>query len=148
MTHTMDQPSSRSIAVTAGVIVRDGRVLVCQRPPGSRHPGKWEFPGGKLEPGESLVACMRRELQEELGIDAEVGRLLWQAGHQYSGGDPIELMFFLIPRFTGVVSNREFAAIEWITVAALSQVDFLEGDREFVAALASGRVDLGPHQET
>ena len=130
------------IHVTAGVIARGGRVLVCQRPPGGHHPDKWEFPGGKLEPGEDLAACMRRELAEELDIEATVGPVLWETHHQYPNRNPIELTFFLIPQYERVIANRVFAAIAWLPLADLPSVDFLDGDREFVAQLASGRVRL------
>ena len=130
------------IEVTAGVIPHDGRVLVCQRPPGGHHPGKWEFPGGKLEPGEYLAACMRRELEEELGIEATVGPVLWQTRHQYPNRSPIELTFFLIPHYERAIANRVFAATEWVLIDGLASVDFLDGDREFLAQLASGRVRL------
>jgi mutator protein MutT len=130
------------LQVTAGVIAHDGRVLVCQRPLGGDHPGKWEFPGGKVEPGEDLAACIRRELQEELGIDATVGRALWQSHHHYPGRDPIVLTFFLIPHYERVPTNRVFAAMAWVRVGDLPSIDLLDGDREFVAQLASGRVRL------
>jgi len=130
------------LQVTAGVLLRDRTVLVCQRPPGGHHPGKWEFPGGKREAGESLEACMHRELREELDIDAEVGRLLWRTQHQYPGRDRIALTFFLIPRYSGTLINRVFAAIGWVGIDDLSAVDLLDGDREFVAQLVAGTVRL------
>ena len=130
------------IQVTAGVIARDGCVLVCQRLPGGHHPGKWEFPGGKLEPGEDLAACMRRELEEELGIDATVGPVLWTTRYQYPERDPIELTFFRIPWYAGTLANRAFAVIKWMPVVDLTTMDFLEGDKEFVAELMSKRVRL------
>src|SRR6185369_13031126 len=97
--------------VAAGVIVRDDRVLVCQRPPGGHHPGKWEFPGRKVEPGEELTAGMRRELDEELGIDAVVGRVLWRTRHHYAQREPIEITFFCIPSYSDTLTNRVFAGI-------------------------------------
>src|SRR5262245_56763078 len=89
------------IQVTAGVIAHDDTLLVCQRRPTGYHPNRWEFPGGKVDPGESLAAGMRRELTEELGIDAVVGRLLWRTEHQYAGRGPLALTFFAIPQYTG-----------------------------------------------
>src|SRR5438105_3757328 len=130
------------IHVTAGIISRDGCVLACQRAAGGWHPGKWEFPGGKIEPGESLEGCMRRELLEELGIEARVGRNLWQTRHRYPDRDLIALTFFLIPEYAGRLTNRVFAAIEWVPMHTLASVDFLDADREFVAALGSGRVPI------
>jgi 8-oxo-dGTP diphosphatase len=130
------------VQVTAGVIVRDGMILVCQRPPGGQHPGKWEFPGGKVEPRESLEECLRRELQEELGIEAAVGRLLWTTRHQYPGRDPFALSFFLVPQYGGTPRNLAFAEIRWRPIEELDELDFLEGDREFIAALSAGHVQL------
>lgn len=131
-----------AIAVTAGVIVRGDRVLICQRAPGGHHPGKWEFPGGKREAGEDLPACLRRELQEELGIEATVGPVLWTTRHRYPGRDVIELTFFHVPAYTGPVTNRQFAAVAWVRPVDLAAVDFLDGDRAFVGHLVSGRIRL------
>lgn len=131
------------IQVTAGVIARAGMVLVCQRPAGGDHPGKWEFPGGKVESGESLEGGVRRELQEELGIEADVGEVLWRTVHQYPGRAPFVLSFFAIRQYRGTISNRCFADIRWVSVAELDTLDFLEGDREFIALLQSGRVAAG-----
>ena len=128
------------IQVTAGVIARAGTVLVCQRLAGGHHPGKWEFPGGKVEPGESIEGAMCRELQEELGIRAEVGVVLWHTEHQYPGRDPFVLTFFAVPQYRGTISNRCFADVRWVAVGELGILDFLEGDREFIAQLQSGRV--------
>ena len=130
------------LQVTAGVIARDDTVLVCQRPPGGYHAGQWEFPGGKVDPGESLALGMRRELTEELGIDAVVGRVLWRTVHQYPGRDRLRLTFFAIPRYTGTVTNRCFAALRWVPIGALVEIDFLEADREFVRALSRREVRL------
>ena len=138
--------SERVVEVTAGVLTCAGRVLACQRPAGGYHPGKWEFPGGKVEAGESLGECMQRELQEELGIDATVGRLLWRTRHQYRGREPIFLSFFHIAQYRGTVTNRAFAALRWVTVAELSTLDFLDGDREFITQLATGAVRLDAAQ--
>lgn len=128
-----------AILVTAGVIRREGRILVCQRRADGHHPGKWEFPGGKLEPGEDLVTCMRRELHEELGIEAEVGEELWRTRHQYPGRPAFEIVFFAIQSYRGALVNRDFADIRWVTALELVDLDFLDGDREFVAALVGGQ---------
>jgi len=130
------------IQVTAGVIAQHGTVLVCQRVAGGHHPGKWEFPGGKVEPGESLQDGMRRELQEELGIDAEVGAVLWRTEHQYPQRMPFVLTFFAIPSYRSTITNRCFADMRWVSVGELRALDVLEGDREFIAQLQAGRVRL------
>lgn len=130
------------VQVTAGVLARAGAVLVCQRPLGGHHPGKWEFPGGKVEVGESLEECLGRELEEELGIDAVAGRVLWRTRHQYPGREPFVLSFFSVPRYSGTLANRVFAALRWVPLAQLERVDLLDGDREFVTQLVRERIAL------
>ena len=131
------------VSVTAAVLVRKGRVLVCQRAPGAAHAGKWEFPGGKVEPGEGLEECMRRELREELGIEVRVGRSLWRTRHQYPDREPVQLTFFLIhPEFGGELDNRVFADVRWVPISTLAEIDFLDGDRERGAAIERGEVSL------
>ena len=130
------------VEVTAAVIVRDESVLVCQRRADGHHPGKWEFPGGKVEPGETPAEGMRREVEEELGVDAEVGAVLWRSDHQYPGRTPFALTFFAIVRYRGVITNRCFADMRWLPLAELGTLDFLEGDREFIAQLEAGSIRL------
>jgi len=131
------------LEVTAGVIVHAREVLVCQRPAGARHAGKWEFPGGKREAGEGRPECLRRELDEELGIAAEIGDLLWRQTHCYPDGRPFELFFYLVTSYQGVPVNRAFAEIRWVPVGRLGELDFLEADREFVDRLDRGEWNLG-----
>jgi len=134
--------SDALVQVTAGVIVRDRTVLVCQRPAHGHHPGKWEFPGGKVERGETLEQALRRELWEELGIEATVGRLLWETLHQYPQRQPFALSFLLIPSYAGTVVNRCFAAVRWVPTTSLPTLDFLEGDFEFIEQIRTGGVQL------
>ncbi len=136
--------ATRVIEVTAGVLVHDGRVLVGQRPAGTRHAGKWEFPGGKVEPGESLPECLRRELHEELGIDADVGARLWRAVHHYPDGPDVAVTFFRVAAYRGRLGNQHFALLQWVTLADLPTMDVLDADRAFVAALGRGDVSLAP----
>ena len=82
------------ITVTAGILTDGGRMLVCQRRAGGRFPLKWEFPGGKVEDGESPEACLRRELREELAIEAEVGPEIYRTEHRYPNGFAVRLLFF------------------------------------------------------
>lgn len=131
-----------AVQVAAGLLVRGDCVLACQRPPDQAHPGKWEFPGGKREPGESLPDCLRRELREELGIEAEIGREVWHAEHTYPQRDPVALTFFVVPAFRGALQNRVFADIRWVGVSALGSLDFLAADRELIDRLARGDIAL------
>ncbi len=128
------------IAVVAAVIERDGMVLIAQRKKGGRHALKWEFPGGKVEPGETPRAALARELKEELGIDAEIGVELARTEFSYPRGAAIQLIFLHVIRFTGEPQNAVFEQIRWETRGNLPSYDFLEGDVEFVRRLAAGRV--------
>jgi 8-oxo-dGTP diphosphatase len=130
------------LEVAAGLLARGRDVLACQRRPDQPHPDKWEFPGGKREPGESIEDCLRRELREELGIEAEIGRVVWRTEHRYPGRDPVALVFFAVPAFRGDLQNLAFADVRWVEVAQLGDLDFLAADRELVSLLASGAVEL------
>ncbi|MFN8643146.1 MAG: (deoxy)nucleoside triphosphate pyrophosphohydrolase [Candidatus Binatia bacterium] len=141
-------PPSDPIHVSAGIVLRAGQVLACQRRADQSHPGKWEFPGGKREAGETMAACLRRELREELGIEAEVGAELWRAEHTYPGRPTVALTFFRVDRFAGEARNLEFAAIRWVDPAELPGLDFLDADRELIARLPAllleGRASARP----
>ncbi len=128
------------ILVTAGIL-RDGdRVLICQRRAGSRFALKWEFPGGTVEAGESPEDCLRRELAEELGIEAEVGPGVHTTEHRYPNGVAVRLLFFRILRFVGLPVNKVFEQMAWVRPGELSAYDFLEADRGLVERLARGEV--------
>ena len=127
---------SEPLVVVAGVIELGGRILICQRPPGKWHAMKWEFPGGKAEPGEDPPQALARELNEELGIRATIGREIARYHYQYPGRPPILLIFLGVEAFEGEVVSRDFARIVWETAERLPDYDFLEGDVEFVRGLA------------
>jgi 8-oxo-dGTP diphosphatase len=125
------------LEVAAGVLVRGDAVLVCQRNAAGSHPLKWEFPGGKRHPDESLPQCLKRELHEELAIDAVVGDELWRTRHYYQPDRAVDLFFFLA-MFTGEPTNRVFAAVRWVTGGSLHSLDFLDADRALVSLLQGG----------
>ena len=127
--------------VVAGVIERDGKVLICRRRADSWHPLKWEFPGGKVEPGEDPPGALARELHEELGIQAVIGAEIANFPYQYSGRAAIFLRFFRVHEYTGEIVNRQFAEIVWEKREKLPFYDFLEGDIGFVRDLARGAAD-------
>jgi len=124
------------ITVVAAVIERDGQVLIGQRPAGHRHGLKWEFPGGKIEPGEAPEEALRRELEEELGIQAVIGGQIAAYEYAYPARAPIRLIFFAVREFRGVVENRVFEQVLWEKREQLPRYDFLEGDVDFVRMLA------------
>jgi 8-oxo-dGTP diphosphatase len=134
----MPRPSSeagRPIEVAAGLL-RDGDlVLVCQRVASGAHPLRWEFPGGKLEPGETPVGCLERELREELAIDVTVGERLASVEHRYPDGPHVRVHFYAITRRAGTIENRVFERIEWRPVGRLDELDFLDADRPLITVL-------------
>jgi 8-oxo-dGTP diphosphatase len=126
------------ITVAAGILVQDGRILICQRKRDGAFPLQWEFPGGKVEPGEEARACLRRELREELAIDAEIGPQLSALQYTYPNGFEVSLVFFRISAYTGELRNQAFEQIVWVEPGQLPSYDFLEADRDLVAKLAHG----------
>jgi 8-oxo-dGTP diphosphatase len=131
----MPQIPPREIQVAAAVIERDGFVLIGQRKRGSRHSLKWEFPGGKIEPGETPRAALQRELREELAIEAVIGDELDSYHVQYPGGTLTRLFFFRVTEFSGEPQNLDFEQIVWERRSRLSAYDFLDGDVAFLGKL-------------
>ncbi len=126
------------LLVSAGIIHRDGQVLLGQRRPSDRHPLKWEFPGGKVEHGESPQEALVRELREELEIDATIGGELARYEHDYPSGSRVHLLFFAVLEFEGEPRGRVFEQICWTDLHSLPAIDFLDGDLDFVKRLARG----------
>src|SRR5688572_9556980 len=120
------------VQVVAAVLEREGRVLICQRKAGQWHAFKWEFPGGKVEPGESPEQAVRRELDEELGISDAAGEEITRYEYCYPDRPPIELIFYRVRNFAGEPRNRVFEDMRWELPERFSTYDFLEGDREFL----------------
>ncbi len=126
------------MTVVAAVIERGGKVLICQRRANERHALKWEFPGGKVEKGESLTQALERELNEELGITALIGPEIKRYHFVSNGRGGILLIFFRVTEFTGEVQNRIFSNVIWEARGKLPGYGFLDGDIEFVNELAAG----------
>lgn len=122
------------------MIVKDDLILACQRTRHQPMPLKWEFPGGKIEEGEQPRDAMRRELEEELGIRAEVGVEVVRLVHEYPGGGSVELRFFEVRQYQGEIENRIFREIRWLKRQELLGLDFLEADLGLVKDLAAGKV--------
>jgi 8-oxo-dGTP diphosphatase len=134
---TANPQPSPGVRVVAAVIERDSKVLICQRKADARHPLKWEFPGGKVEPGEDDRAALARELREELGIEARIGDEIEAYDFRYGNAPVTHLRFFRVTEFDGQLRNLDFAQIRWESPRRLPDYDFLEGDAGFVARLAS-----------
>jgi 8-oxo-dGTP diphosphatase len=126
--------------VAAALIMKDGKVLVCQRTRHQTMPLKWEFPGGKIEEGEQPRDALRRELDEELGIDARIGEEVARIRHDYKNGGTVELRFFVVHDFKGEIENRIFRDVHWARRSELPKYDFLEADLELVQHLAQGKI--------
>lgn len=126
--------------VVAALIVKDGKILVCQRTKHQSMPLKWEFPGGKIEPGEQPRDALRRELEEELGIKAEVGDEVSRIVHTYPSGGTVELRFYIVHSYGGEMENRIFRDIQWVVREQLPSFDFLEADEPIVRDLAAGKL--------
>jgi 8-oxo-dGTP diphosphatase len=131
------------MVVVAAVIVRDGRVLACQRSRKGRFPLKWEFPGGKVQPGEMPEAALRRELNEELGVQAKIGAEILRTQHKYEQmREPVELIFFEASVERCEMENRVFEKIDWVEPERLREMDFLEADRELIEKLAGREIRI------
>ena len=126
--------------VVAGLIVKEGKLLVCQRTRHQTMPLKWEFPGGKIEEGEQPRDALRRELEEELGINATIGDELVRIQHEYPNGGMVELRFFVVRDFRGELENRIFRDLQWSWPKDLPKFDFLEADLSLVRDLAAGKL--------
>jgi 8-oxo-dGTP diphosphatase len=113
------------------------RILIAQRPAGKHMAGFWEFPGGKLEPGETPELALTRELEEELAICNARGTEITRYEFAYPGKNPILLIFHRVLEFEGEPQNLIYREMRWEPRAKLSAFDFIEGDRAFIQAFSA-----------
>lgn len=125
------------VQVVAAIFERDGRILICRRTSQQSHPLKWEFPGGKVERGETFHQALVRELQEELAVTDVSGKEIASYRFAYPGKSPILLVFFAVTAFTGEPQNLIFHEIRWEPRENLANFDFLEGDRDFILTFSA-----------
>ena len=120
--------------VTAGIIWRDGQVLIARRRPGKHMGGKWEFPGGKIEPGETPEESLSRELEEELDLRARIGERLCCVAYE---GDSVslELMVYRVDHFDGAPVLREHQELRWVLPSELRSYELADSDRTVVEKL-------------
>lgn len=124
--------------VAVALLERGGKLLICRRRADQSHAGKWEFPGGKVEAGESPREAVVRELTEELDIRAAaVGEVLRYV-YTYPSRPPVRLVFFSVPVHHGTINPAQFAEVRWESRIDLLRFDFLEGDARIVRELAEG----------
>lgn len=134
--------------VVAALILREAagdgvaglEVLICQRKADQPMSLKWEFPGGKIEAGESSEDALARELNEELGIKAMIGRRVVRIRHKYRNGGTIDLQFFVVREFEGTLENRIFNDVRWAPLAELPGYDFLAADLGLIRDLSEGKL--------
>lgn len=127
------------LVVAAAIVNSKNEILLAQRPPGKRLAGKWEFPGGKVEEGETPDAALVRELHEELGIDVAVSDLepFWFLSHDYVGGFGFHLLMpvYLLRRWHGEPYPHEHTAIQWKSPENMHELPLIEADAELVERL-------------
>ncbi len=126
--------------VVAALILRADAVLICQRRADQPMAHKWEFPGGKMEPGETAEQALRRELDEELSIRAHIGSRITRLRHTYRSGGAVDLQFFVVQQFEGELCNNIFQQMRWCELRNLPAYDFLAADRGLVRDLAAGKL--------
>jgi len=122
------------------LIVRGGEVLIGQRRPDQPMALLWEFPGGKIEAGESAEEALARELCEELGIRATVGDPVTRIRHNYRHGGAVDLQFFAVHEFQGEISNNIYQQVRWVRIEDLPSYEFLAADRNLIKDLAAGKL--------
>ena len=119
------------IAVAAGLTVRDGKLLIARRPEGRHMAGKWEFPGGKIEKGETPEQALERELSEELGVRVKAGRIYHAIAHSYPEKDVL-LLFYRCSLTEGEPVAIEEAEVRWIEESELRDFDWAEADEPLI----------------
>ncbi len=130
------------LQVTAALIFKDNLVLIAQRPPESRHAGFWEFPGGKVEPGETFEQGLVREIQEELNLDIEVGPLFLSVDHDYDDFSLTLHAFFCRPRPAASLPRSDLSW-RWVKIEDLAHYSLLPPDRCLEQALSAGQSPAG-----
>ena len=121
--------------VAVAILRKDKKTLICQRKKNGQYGLKWEFPGGKLELGESVEQCLRRELQEELSINIHsIERIKTEAAY-YEDGGMFNVSYCFVSGFDGEPQNNVFEHIRWVTLDELKQTDMLKGNKPFIEQL-------------
>ena len=126
--------------VAAALIVRGGEVLIGQRRPDQPMASLWEFPGGKIEAGETPEQALARELDEEVGIHAVIGPRVTRIRHNYRHGGAVDLQFFAVDEFSEELVNHIYHQLRWVKLEDLPNYDFLAADRNLIRDLAAGKL--------
>lgn len=132
------------ITVAVAIIIRNFRqgasqlrteVLLCQRKKTARYGLKWEFPGGKVETGESFTECLQRELHEELGVEATIGDLYERLQYVYPDSGTFDVNYYRVASFEGTIVNHVFESTAWVPLSKLDEYDILEGNAPVIGKL-------------
>jgi len=123
--------------VAVGILRKNGKILICQRKKGGRYELKWEFPGGKLEKGETIEQCLRRELREELAVEIEAIEHIHTQSAYYADGGVFNVAYCSLSGFEGEPRNNVFEQIRWVTVDELKNMDLLDGNKIFIENLSN-----------
>jgi 8-oxo-dGTP diphosphatase len=122
------------IDVTAAILIENGRVLIARRRPGASQAGMWEFPGGKVRPGESPAQCLKREILEELGIEIAVDEFFGESVYAYED-KTIRLLAYRVRAEGGEMSRNDHAELAWVAIADLGRYRFCPADVPFTEKL-------------
>ena len=136
------------VKVTAAILIENGKILIARRKQTGKLPGLWEFPGGKIEPGESAEQCLKRELKEEFEIHVGIDTFVGTNVHAYDFGI-IELAAYIVRRLSGDFKLNDHAQMAWVTAEEIGGFEFAPADRPFVKLVQSGKIGLSTrnHQD-
>jgi 8-oxo-dGTP diphosphatase len=128
--------------VTAAILIKDSKILIAKRKSDDRQANKWEFPGGTVEQNETPEECLKRELQEEFGINISVGTFFGENTYHYDHGS-IKLLAYLASLVSGKLAPKDHSEFRWVSTEQLSDYDFAPADIPFVEKLQGKEIDIG-----
>ena len=126
--------------VTAAILVKDGKILIARRKAGDHQANKWEFPGGTVEKDETPEAGLKREMQEEFGIEVSIGDYLGESIYRYDNGS-IKLLAYLTSIVSGRIEPKDHAEFRWVNIEQFSEYDFSPADIPFVKKLQNKEIE-------
>ncbi len=128
--------------VTAAILIKDGKILIAKRKADDRQANKWEFPGGTVEKSETPQTCLKREMQEEFGIEVSVGRFLGESTYHYEHSS-IKLQAYRTRLVSGNLAPKDHSEFRWVSTEQLSDYDFAPADIPFVEKLQNQEIEIG-----
>ena len=134
---------NKNLLVVGALIVKNNKILICQRSLDNDHPLKWEFPGGKVKTHEEPYQALKREINEELKIS--IGHPIYLCDYMFEYQDldkKVKLFFYLINEYSGEISNNVHNQLKWIEIKQLSDYDFLEGDHEIIKKILKNDLEI------